>query len=70
MTKCKRAVLIWDFFCFQREEKPAASNEHLTAIAEALGKEGSPTEYSFTDRDVILYNLGIGAKRKELKYVL
>lgn len=51
------------------EEKPAASNEHLTAIAEALGKEGSPTEYSFTDRDVILYNLGVGAKRKELKYV-
>ncbi|EHK43409.1 hypothetical protein TRIATDRAFT_33165 [Trichoderma atroviride IMI 206040] len=50
-------------------KKPAASNEHLTAIAEALGKEGSPTEYSFTDRDVILYNLGVGAKRKELKYV-
>ncbi|KAL6898283.1 NAD(P)-binding protein [Trichoderma evansii] len=53
----------------KHEEKPAASNEHLTAIAEALGKEGSPTEYSFTDRDVILYNLGVGAKRKELKYV-
>lgn len=66
-------MLICDFFfsCFQcGEEKPAASNEHLTAIAEALGKEGSPTEYSFTDRDVILYNLGVGAKRKELKYVL
>ncbi|KAM0512042.1 hypothetical protein ACHAPE_009286 [Trichoderma viride] len=53
----------------RQEEKPAASNEHLTAIAEALGKEGSPTEYSFTDRDVILYNLGVGAKRTELKYV-
>ncbi|PNP38668.1 hypothetical protein TGAMA5MH_09394 [Trichoderma gamsii] len=53
----------------RQEEKPAATNEHLAAIAEALGKEGSPTEYSFTDRDVILYNLGVGANRKELKYV-
>ncbi|UKZ73683.1 bifunctional hydroxyacyl-CoA dehydrogenase/enoyl-CoA hydratase fox2 [Trichoderma virens FT-333] len=48
----------------------AATNEHLAAIAEALTKEGSPTEYSFTERDAILYNLGVGAKRKELKYVL
>ncbi|EHK21351.1 uncharacterized protein TRIVIDRAFT_70294 [Trichoderma virens Gv29-8] len=47
----------------------AATNEHLAAIAEALTKEGSPTEYSFTERDAILYNLGVGAKRKELKYV-
>ncbi|KAL7933620.1 NAD(P)-binding protein [Trichoderma chlorosporum] len=47
----------------------APANEHLAAIAEALTKEGSPTEYSFTERDAILYNLGVGAKRKELKYV-
>ncbi|KAL7919720.1 NAD(P)-binding protein [Trichoderma austrokoningii] len=52
-----------------KREEPAASNEHLTAIAEALDKEGDATEYSFTDRDAILYNLGVGAKRQELKYV-
>ncbi|KAH6607705.1 peroxisomal hydratase-dehydrogenase-epimerase [Trichoderma cornu-damae] len=47
----------------------AAGNEHLTAIAEALAKEGGPSEYTFTDRDAILYNIGVGAKRRELKYV-
>ncbi|KAL7796974.1 NAD(P)-binding protein [Trichoderma afarasin] len=47
----------------------APENEHLAAIAEALNKEGSPTEYNLTERDAILYNLGVGAKRKELKYV-
>ncbi|KAL6884212.1 NAD(P)-binding protein [Trichoderma longibrachiatum] len=46
-----------------------AGNEYLAAIEEALKKEGEPTEYSFTERDVILYNIGVGAKRKELKYV-
>ncbi|KAL6881350.1 NAD(P)-binding protein [Trichoderma novae-zelandiae] len=46
-----------------------AGNEYLAAIAEALKKEGEPTEYSFTERDVILYNIGVGAKSKELKYV-
>jgi multifunctional beta-oxidation protein len=65
-------VLICFFFCSQSQSngKPAAGNEHLAAIAEALTKEGTPTEYAFTDRDAILYNLGVGAKRKELKYVL
>lgn len=35
--------------------------------AKSLKSEGS--EYSFDDKDVILYNLGIGAKRTELQYV-
>ena len=47
----------------------APSNEHLDAIATALTKEGAPTEYKYDERDVILYNLGLGAKRTELKYV-
>ena len=35
----------------------------------ALKKEGSPTEFAYEDRDAILYNLGVGARRTELKYV-
>lgn len=35
-----------------------------------MGKEGPPVELRFEDRDSILYNLGLGAKHTELKYVL
>jgi multifunctional beta-oxidation protein len=48
----------------------SASNGYLDAIKKAIGEEGVPTEYKFEDRDSILYNLGIGAKRTELNYVL
>ncbi|KAF4126822.1 multifunctional beta-oxidation protein [Geosmithia morbida] len=47
----------------------ASINEHLSAISSALTREGKPTEYSYEERDAILYNLGVGAKRTELKYV-
>ncbi|KAK0388549.1 hypothetical protein NLU13_4792 [Sarocladium strictum] len=47
----------------------ASSNEHLDAIKEALTKEGEPTEFVYEERDAILYNLGIGAKRTDLNYV-
>ncbi|KFA78060.1 hypothetical protein S40288_05443 [Stachybotrys chartarum IBT 40288] len=48
---------------------PAASNEHLDAIAKAIKEEGEPTEFKYEERDVILYNLGVGAKRTDLKYI-
>jgi multifunctional beta-oxidation protein len=32
--------------------------------------EPKGTEFEYTERDVMLYNLGIGAKRTDLKYVL
>jgi multifunctional beta-oxidation protein len=32
--------------------------------------EGEGTEFKFEERDAMLYNLGVGAKRKDLKYVL
>jgi multifunctional beta-oxidation protein len=43
--------------------------DYLKAIeaAKAAKAEGTPFEY--TERDVILYNLGIGAKRTDLPYV-
>jgi multifunctional beta-oxidation protein len=47
----------------------SGENEHLAAIAKALKTEGEPSEFKYEERDVILYNLGIGAKRTDLKYV-
>jgi multifunctional beta-oxidation protein len=32
--------------------------------------EGEGTEFIFEERDVMLYNLGVGAKKQDLKYVL
>lgn len=51
------------------KEEGAASNEHLDAIKKALSEEGKPTEFKYDERDAILYNLGIGAKQTDLKYV-
>ena len=35
-----------------------------------MASEGQGTEFKYTERDVMLYNLGVGAKRTDLKYVL
>jgi len=47
-----------------------ASNQYLEAIQKALQTEGNGTEFKYSERDVALYNLGIGAKRSDLKYIL
>jgi multifunctional beta-oxidation protein len=39
-------------------------------MKEALGVESKGTEFTYEERDVMLYNLGIGAKRTDLKFVL
>jgi len=46
-----------------------ASNQYLEAIQKALQTEGNGTEFKYSERDVALYNLGIGAKRSDLKYI-
>lgn len=52
-------------------DEAAASNEYLDAIKKAVSHgEGEATEFKFEERDSILYNLGVGAKAKELNYVL
>lgn len=38
-------------------------------VKEAKAERPEPTEFSYGNRDVILYNLGIGAKANELDYV-
>jgi multifunctional beta-oxidation protein len=46
------------------------NQEVLDAIQAAKKAEAKGTEFSYEERDVILYNLGIGAKRTDLPYVL
>ncbi|CAK7262448.1 bifunctional hydroxyacyl-CoA dehydrogenase/enoyl-CoA hydratase fox2 [Sporothrix epigloea] len=45
------------------------SNNYLLAIDKAKKAEPIPSEFNFTERDSILYNLGVGAKRGDLKYI-
>ena len=46
-----------------------ANRKYLTKIQEAMQMKSTPSTYSYDDRDVILYNLGIGAKRTDLSLV-
>ncbi|KAK4159756.1 hypothetical protein QBC43DRAFT_326504 [Cladorrhinum sp. PSN259] len=45
------------------------SNQYLEAQAKALQTESKGTEFTYSERDVMLYNLGIGAKRNQLNYI-
>ncbi|KAI1083394.1 NAD(P)-binding protein [Whalleya microplaca] len=47
----------------------AAANQYLEAQAKAFAASSPATEFSYAERDSILYNLGIGAKRTDLPYV-
>lgn len=62
--------LVTDLWLSQDGGSGAAGNEYLAAIAKAMETEGPPSEFQYEERDAILYNLGVGAKRSELKYVL
>jgi multifunctional beta-oxidation protein len=57
----------------QQGQSPRVRNsenrKYLPKILAALGKEGSATDFKYSDKDVILYNLGIGAKRTDLPLV-
>ncbi|KAF8623682.1 hypothetical protein AX17_007380 [Amanita inopinata Kibby_2008] len=45
-----------------------ADPEDSKLVADAKKEVIPPTDYSYTERDVILYNLGIGATEKELQW--
>ncbi|KAK5118517.1 bifunctional hydroxyacyl-CoA dehydrogenase/enoyl-CoA hydratase fox2 [Meristemomyces frigidus] len=51
------------------EAKKGAENEHLAAIEKAKKAKAEGTEFAYDERDVILYNLGVGAKRTDLPLV-
>ncbi len=46
-----------------------ANRKYLQKIYEAQQMKGEPATYVYTDRDSILYNLGVGAKRTDLNLV-
>lgn len=52
------------------EKKPAKANQEvLDNIEKAKKMQAEGSEFSYDDRDVILYNLGLGAKRTDLPFV-
>ncbi len=56
---------------FQKREKPVEVNDQILAnIEKAKKAEARGTEYTFEEKNVILYNLGLGAKKTDLQYVL
>ncbi|KAF2721485.1 putative peroxisomal multifunctional beta-oxidation protein [Polychaeton citri CBS 116435] len=51
------------------EEKGNGDEEILANIQEALKAQPEGTDFSYDERDTILYNLGVGAKRTDLPLV-
>jgi multifunctional beta-oxidation protein len=49
--------------------KTEVKQEYLDAIAAAKKAKANGTEFHFEERDVMLYNLGIGAKKTEIPLV-
>ncbi|KAF2670442.1 multifunctional beta-oxidation protein-like protein [Microthyrium microscopicum] len=46
-----------------------ANRKYIAKIAAAMALDGPPGKYTYTDRDSILYNLSLGAKRTALPFV-
>ncbi|OHF01433.1 short chain dehydrogenase [Colletotrichum orchidophilum] len=53
----------------KQEASSGGDSKYVDAIKAAQNVEGKGTEFQYEERDVMLYNLGIGAKRDQLKYV-
>ena len=51
------------------KQEDRANRKYLSKIQEAMEMKATSTTYTYTDRDVILYNLGVGAKRTDLPLV-
>ncbi|KAL6243922.1 hypothetical protein RBB50_009356 [Rhinocladiella similis] len=45
------------------------NRKYISKIQQAMEMKGTPSTYTYTDRDVILYNLSLGSHRKQLDLV-
>lgn len=57
------------YVCYVQKDENV-NQEILDNIAAAKSAKANGTEFKYEDKDVILYNLGIGAKKTELPLVL
>jgi hypothetical protein len=57
-------------YLYRVQKNENVNQEVLDNIAAAKAAKASGTEFKYEDKDVILYNLGIGAKKTELPLVL
>ncbi|RKF56494.1 Peroxisomal hydratase-dehydrogenase-epimerase [Golovinomyces cichoracearum] len=53
----------------KKNEENSVNRQILANIAKAKDVQGESAEFSYEEKDVILYNLGVGAKRKDLRYI-
>ncbi|TDZ28683.1 Peroxisomal hydratase-dehydrogenase-epimerase [Colletotrichum trifolii] len=53
----------------KQSDASGGDTQYLDEIETAMKADSKGTEFKYEERDVMLYNLGIGAKRNELKYV-
>ena len=51
------------------EQENRGNRKYISKIQEAKEMKSTPATYSYTERDSILYNLGVGAKRTDLNLV-
>ncbi|KAI5816919.1 hypothetical protein BZA77DRAFT_311332 [Pyronema omphalodes] len=54
---------------FSNRKSGAAGNKYLEAQKKAKAAKAAGSKYTYDDKEVILYNLGIGAKRTDLNWV-
>ncbi|KAH7341634.1 multifunctional beta-oxidation protein [Rhizoctonia solani] len=68
-TSTREAIQqIVENFSNKTTESGSADGEDPTIVVEAKNEQREPVEFEYTERDVILYNLGIGATEKELQW--
>jgi len=68
-TKLMKHVKL-TFLCQQKSEGAEPQEDYLSKIEAAKKLEGKGTEFKYEERDVMLYNLGVGAKKTDLPLVL
>ena len=64
-----RISLLTIFKAASLSQENRANRRYISKIDAAIKMPGTPSKYTYTDRDVILYNLSLGAARTDLPLV-